>query len=157
MMKKALKKLGCQPKEGGGNSLSVDFQGETFHIDCHGVQARIWDPSWSFMRGDDPRLGDVAAVVNRANYNIYPTIVISGSEEEGIALVLHSRKDIILYPSMPSKEEYVRASLLTFFQAKEAVRAEIQNLGTHCQKQEGESRKIGFHLPGGDEKDNNPE
>lgn len=157
MMKKALKKLGCQPKEEGDNALSVVFQGENFQINCHGVYARIWDPAWAFIKDDDPRLGDVAGVVNRANYNIYPTIVVSGSDEESIAAVLHSRMDIILHPSLPYAEGYVNSTLLTFFQAKEAVRAEFQNLDTHQQEHREEGQKIGFHLPADNEKDNTPE
>lgn len=77
--------------------------------------------------------------------------------DENNNILFYSRMDIMLHPSLPQVEEYIRATLNTFFQIKATVRAEYQNVNTEQQKQQKERRREGFYLPEDDEKDNGHE
>lgn len=156
IMKKSLEKIGCKPEvEKDGATINFAYQGEHFVASCNGLWARIWDPAWSALKTDDPNLDHALHAVNSANVKIFPAIVMCADEENNI--LFHSRMDIMLHPSLPQKEEYVKSILGTFFQAKEAVRAEYQNIGIGKQMEQKKRRKVGFRQPGDDEQDDTRE
>ena len=155
IMKKSLEKIGCQPEVEKDGVINFAYQGEHFVADCNGLWAHIWDPAWSALKADDPNLDNALHAVNSANVKIFPTIVVCADEENNI--LFHSRAGIMLHPSLPQKEEYVKSVLGTFFQAKEAVRAEYQNIGIGQQMEQKKRRKVGFRQPGDDEQDNTRE
>ena len=51
LMFRTLSNLGCQPRTNADGSLSVQYQGENFHMEFY---ARVWDPMWSGVKADDP-------------------------------------------------------------------------------------------------------
>lgn len=126
IMKESLEKIGCQPEvEKDGVTINFAFQGEFFQAVCYGPWARIWDPAWSALKADDPNLPMIRDAINKANITSHPTVVMSTSDE-GDNIVLHSRMDIVLYPSLPQKEGYVKTVLELFFRAREAVKTEYE-------------------------------
>lgn len=154
IMKESLGKLGCQPKVTGEDTMEVAYQGETFCINCSGLYARIWDPAWTVMRADDPELPKVRAAVNLANYEFGPTIVTTKPNEDNI-IAFHSRMDIMIHPYIPGADDYVRATLNSFFHIKDALKAEYQNINTQQQEKQKKRRTIGFLLSD-DEDKNSP-
>ena len=155
IMKKSLEKIGCQPEVDKNGVINFAYQGEHFAAECNGLWTHIWDPAWSALKADDPNLDNALHAVNSANAKIFPTIVMCADEENNI--LFHSRASIMLHPSLPQKEEYVKSVLGTFFQAKEAVRAEYQNIGIGQQMEQQKRRKVGFRQPGDDELDDTRE
>ena len=150
IMKESLKKLGCKPEEVDENEISFAYQGENFIVRCQGVYARIWDPAWAGLKADDPNVNILASAVNKANCSIFPTVIALSDDDNSI--MLHSRMDIMLVPSIPQVEEYVKSVLGSFFSAKDAVRAEFHNFAsTEQQKQQKKRKKMGFYLPDDDE------
>ena len=70
-------------------------------------------------------------------------------------IFFHSRAVIMLHPSIPQVEDYVKATLDTFFQVKDVVRTEYQNIGMQQQERLKKRRKMGFRQPeDGDQGDN---
>lgn len=156
VMKETLGKIGCQPEVAEDNTINFYFQGEFFQANCGGLMACILDPAWTFIKADDPNLSTVRDAVNRANFCIYPTVVMSAPDEEN-NIWLHSRMVIVLHPSLPQIEGYVTSMLGSFFRAREAIKAEYQNIDIGQQKEQKKSRKIGFYIPEDNERSNAPE
>lgn len=150
IMKESLKKLGCKPEEVDENEISFAYQGENFIVRCQGVFARIFDFAWYGMKEDDPNVNNLLNAVNKANWNIFPTVVAHWDKDFNI--VLHTRIDILLLPSIPQVEEYVKSILGTFFHAKDAVKAEFQNFASiDLQGKQKKRKKVGFYQPEDDE------
>lgn len=151
LMFRTLSNLGCQPRTNADGSLSVQYQGENFHMEFGGMYARVWDPMWSGVKADDPELPQIREAVNAANYNFGPTVVLTSPDEEGV-IGFHSRRDIMLHPACPDNEPFVKAVLDSFFDAKEQVRSNFQQIIAKQMKAKKNRRPVGFTTP----TENNP-
>ena len=143
LMLNTLNKLGCQPKANEDGTLSVQYQGETFHMEFGGLYARVWDPMWAGIKADDPNLPKIREAVNAANFNFGPTVVMTNPDEEGV-IGFHSRRDIMLHPACPDNVPFVKAVLDSFFDAKEQVRCNFQQINAKQMEQQKNRRPVGF-------------
>lgn len=143
LMFNALRDIGCQPTKNPDGSLSVEYQGENFHMDFSGRYALIWDPMWAGVKADDPDLPKIREAVNAANFNFGPTVVLTAPNKEGI-IGFHSRRHIMLHPACPDNALFVKAVLGSFFDAKEAVRAHYHQINTRQMEIQQARRPIGF-------------
>jgi len=140
----ALKTIGCQPVVDKDNSIAVSYQGENFHIECSGILARVWDPSWSAIKADDQDLPKVREAINAANFTFGPTVVMSDSDKDGNILV-HTLRDIMVHPSFPDTPNYIKSVLDSFFPIKDAVREQYQQIDAmQKEKEHRKQRPIGF-------------
>ena len=143
LMFKTLSNLGCQPTANEDGTISVQYQGENFHMEFGGMYARVWDPMWAGIKADDPDLPQVREAVNAANFNFGPTVVLTAPNEEGV-IGFHSRRDIMLHPACPDNVPFVKAVLDSFFDAKEQVRQNYQQLNARQMEVQKKRRPIGF-------------
>ena len=143
LMVSTLSQIGCQPTVNDDNSVTVNYQGEIFHIDFGGPYAQIWDFGWAVINEQDPELPKIKDAVNAANFNFGPTVVMSNPDDKG-TMYVHSRLGIVLVPGIPEAENYVRSSLDMFFRAKEAVRQNFQQINVEQQKERESRRPVGF-------------
>ena len=143
LMFKTLRNLGCQPTKNEDGSISVQYQGENFHMEFGGMYARVWDPMWAGIKADDPELPKVREAVNAANFNFGPTVVLTAPNDEGV-IGFHSRRDIMLHPACPDNVPFVKAVLDSFFDAKEQVRQNYQQLNVKQMEAQKKRRPIGF-------------
>lgn len=144
LMIETLKEIGCHPDLGKDGTISVAFQGEKFVMQPNGLYVRIWDPSWSGMRVDDPYLPMLREAVNEANYSLGPTVLLGEPDDEIIRI--HSRLDIILFQEIPDIAAYVGAMLDSFFHAKENVREKFMGLYAEQEDAQKKIRPVGFDL-----------
>ena len=144
LMFNTLSEIGCQPEKDNDGSINVQYQGETFHMDFGGMYARVWDPMWAGIKANDPNLPQIREAVNAANFNFGPTIVLSSPDEDGI-IGFHTRRDIMLHPSCPDNALYVKAVLDSFFEAKEQVKGNFQEIKASQDKIIKKRRPIGFN------------
>lgn len=143
LMLNTLNQLGCQPQTNDDDTLSVQYQGENFHMEFGGMYARVWDPMWAGIRADDPDLPKIREAVNAANFNFGPTVVMTDPDDEGI-IGFHSRRDIMLHPACPDNVPFVKAVLDSFFHTKEQVRNNFQQINTKQMDAQKNHRPIGF-------------
>lgn len=143
LMFKTLGELGCQPTANDDGSLSVQYQGESFHMEFGGMYARVWDPMWAGVKADDPDMPKIREAVNAANFNFGPTVVLTAPNEEGI-IGFHSRRDIMLHPACPDNVPFVKAVLDSFFDAKEQVRNNFQQINAKQMEAQKNRRPVGF-------------
>lgn len=144
LMFNALSEIGCQPEKDNDGSINVQYQGETFHMDFGGMYARVWDPMWAGIKANDPDLPQIREAVNAANFNFGPTIVLTSPDENGI-IGFHTRCDIMLHPLCPDNAPYVKAVLDSFFEAKEQVKGNFQEIKASQDKIIKKRRPIGFN------------
>lgn len=143
LMFRALSNLGCQPTKNEDGTLSVSYQGENFHMEFGGMYARVWDPMWAGIKADDPDMPKIREAVNAANFNFGPTVVLTAPNDEGI-IGFHSRRDIMLHPACPDNEPFVKAVLDSFFDAKEQVRSNFQQINAKQMEAQKTRRPVGF-------------
>ncbi len=143
LMFKTLCNLGCQPTANEDGTISVQYQGENFHMEFGGMYARVWDPMWAGVKADDPEMPKIREAVNAANFNFGPTVVLTAPNEEGI-IGFHSRRDIMLHPACPDNEPFVKAVLDSFFDAKEQVRSNYQQINAKQMEAKNNRRPVGF-------------
>lgn len=143
LMFNTLSTLGCQPAKNGDGTISVSYQGENFHMEFGGMYCRVWDPMWSGIKADDPDLPKVREAVNAANFNFGPTVVMTDPNDEGV-IGFHSRRDIMLHPACPDNVPFVKAVLDSFFEAKENVRTNFQQLNSQQVEAHKKRRPVGF-------------
>lgn len=143
LMFNTLSQLGCQPTANDDGTISVQYQGENFHMEFGGMYARVWDPMWAGIKADDPELPKVREAINAANYNFGPTVVLTAPDEEGV-IGFHSRRDIMLHPACPDNVPFVKAVLDSFFDAKEQVRSNFQQINAKQKEIQRNRRPVGF-------------
>ena len=138
-----LTELGCQPEVYKDGSVGVSYQGENFHLEFGGRYARIWDPMWADVKGDDPDMLKIKEAVNATNFNFGPTVVMTVPDKEG-DIGLHSRRDIMLHPACPDNVIFLKAVLDSFFDTKEHVRRNFQQINSQQQQEKKQRRPVGF-------------
>ena len=143
LMLNTLNSIGCQPTANEDGTISVQYQGENFHMEFGGMYARVWDPMWGSIKADDPYLPKIREAVNAANFNFGPTVVMTAPNDEGI-IGIHSRRDIMLHPACPDNVLYVKAVLDSFFDAKEQVRSNFQQINAKQMDRQKNRRPVGF-------------
>lgn len=143
LMFRTLSNLGCQPTKNEDGTLSVSYQGENFHMEFGGMYARVWDPMWAGIKADDLDMPKIREAVNAANFNFGPTVVLTAPNDEGI-IGFHSRRDIMLHPACPDNEPFVKAVLDSFFDAKEQVRSNFQQINAKQMEAQKTRRPVGF-------------
>lgn len=143
LMFKTLSNLGCQPTANEDGTISVQYQGENFHIEFGGMYARVWDPMWAGVKSDDPDMPKIREAVNAANFNFGPTVVLTAPNDEGV-IGFHSRRDIMLHPACPDNVPFVKAVLDSFFDAKEQVRNSFQQINAKQMEVQKNRRPVGF-------------
>lgn len=117
LMMSTLQKIGCQPETNEDGSISVSFQGENFFIETGGAYVQIWDLGWASMTVIDPHLQEMRASINETNFHFGPTLVLTEPDKND-TMYIHSRMGVLMIPSIPDIENYLRASLCMFFEAK---------------------------------------
>lgn len=140
-----LNNLGCQPEKNDDGTLTVQYQGENFHMDFHPRFVRISDPWWSYIQADDPGLPRLREAVNVANFQFGPTVMMTPSNEDGL-VGLHTRWDIMLYPSCPENNDYIRYVLDMFFETKDEVRKVFHNLNANQTNHKKPHNPVGFNI-----------
>ena len=143
LMFRTLSNLGCQPIKNDDGTISVSYQGENFHMEFGGMYARVWDPMWAGIKADDPDIPKIREAVNAANFGFGPTVVLTAPNDEGI-IEFHSRRDIMLHPACPDNELFVKAVLDSFFNTKEQVRSNFQQINAKQMETQKSRRPVGF-------------
>ena len=138
-----LTELGCQPEVYKDGSVGVSYQGENFHLEFGGRYARIWDPMWAGVKGEDPDMPKIKEAVNATNFNFGPTVVMTAPDEDG-DIGLHSHRDIMLHPACPDNVIFLKAVLDSFFDTKEQVRSIFQQINAKQMETTKKRRPVGF-------------
>jgi hypothetical protein len=144
IMEEALKAIGCQPEFDQKGSIGVRYQGEKFIIEFGGPYARIWDTEWAAMNIEHPDIQILREAVNVTNFRFGPTVVITKPDDDGYVALL-TRRDIMLHPSFPDNEIYIKSVLNSFFEAKAAVHDNFKAINAEQAEIQKKRRPVGFN------------
>ena len=98
---------------------------------------------WAGIKGEDPDMPKIKEAVNATNFNFGPTVVMTAPDEDG-DIGLHSRRDIMLHPACPDNVIFLKAVLDSFFDTKEHVRSNFQQINAQQMKMQRNRRPVGF-------------
>lgn len=127
LMNDILGKIGCPTKKNDDGTLSVCYQGDCFLMEFKRVYARIWYIKWASLEVDDYEYPLIYQAMNEANCTMVPTVVLSDRDEEGKNW-FYSRIDVLLHPSCPDNEVYVKAIFKSLFNSKRTVQRSLDKL-----------------------------
>ncbi|MDE6755479.1 MAG: hypothetical protein K2J82_12845 [Muribaculaceae bacterium] len=119
--------IGCQPKHNDNGAISFHYQGEEFFLDYNGTYLRIWDPSWAHIELSNPAFPNLLKAINESNYSFGPTILYTRPDASGV-VVLHSRYDIFFPSDANNDPDFLKASLMLFFDAKHTLTKNIKKI-----------------------------
>lgn len=142
VMTDVLDAIGCQYNDGNEGELIVKYQGETFVMSFGGHLARIWDYGWMSVNVDDPTVPLLRHAINHSNYYTGNAVVL-GIDKDGSKLWLHTVDTILMHPSNPDNESYVRSVLDNFFATKQHLGKLYQDMvGVHSAGNEEEKAGV---------------
>ena len=107
-----LKKIGCQPETNEEGHIVFKYQGDDFYIAVED-EARfimIWNPWWASISMDNPALPYLKEIVNLVNVDSLVTTVFTPKEGQ--------------------LDEYLKAMLDHFFVTHDAIKQNLQQLGS---------------------------
>lgn len=138
VMTEMLDHIGSQYKDGHEGELIVKYQGETFVMSFGGRLVRIWDYGWHSIGVNDPNLPVLRQAINNCNFHTGNSMVL-GMDPDHKNLWVHTVDTIMLHPSCPDNEDYVKSVLDNFFSTKHHLARLYQEmLGVHKEKGEEE-------------------
>lgn len=119
---------GLQPTKTDDNAFRISYQGEYFDIYHNNHRfVLIVDAFWGRINADDPTLLQLKESINNVNSKYGLTIVLSPPYEDNM-IYLHSSYEIMLHPSCPENNIYIKSSLDRFFGIQEAIRQEFKHI-----------------------------
>lgn len=127
-----LTRIGCQYELGEEEDKRImfAFQGEHFmaYANNEWKFVQLWDTHWGHIELDDvEELSRLRKAINAANLNNSVTTVFTINEVEK-TMDVHCKSTVLLVPSIPSIEEYLKYELLEFFRAHQFVTNEMMKL-----------------------------
>jgi hypothetical protein len=81
--------------------------------------------------------------MNKVNFSVGPTVVMTSPDKDGM-IVIHSRIDLFLHPACPVNVDYMRAVLDKFFEVKNALRDDYQEICAAQEEAHKNRRPVGF-------------
>ena len=127
MTKEDLEDIGTE-EEG---HIVFKYQGDDFYIAVED-EARfimIWNPWWASISMDNPALPYLKEIVNLVNVDSLVTTVFTADEDEK-NVGLHSKCHTVFTPKEGQLDEYLKAMLDHFFVTHDAIKQNLQQLGS---------------------------
>ena len=136
-----LKKIGCQPETNEEGHIVFKYQGDDFYIAVED-EARfimIWNPWWASISMDNPALPYLKEIVNLVNVDSLVTTVFTADEDEK-NVGLHSKCHTVFTPKEGQLDEYLKAMLDHFFVTHDAIKQNLQQLGSAASESANKER-----------------
>lgn len=89
----------------------------------------IWNPWWASISMDNPALPYLKEIVNLVNVDSLVTTVFTADEDEK-NVGLHSKCHTVFTPKEGQLDEYLKAMLDHFFVTHDAIKQNLQQLGS---------------------------
>lgn len=122
LVQDVLKEVGCQPEVNDADQIVFMFQGTRFFIDADNNSPfiQIFETWWASIGLTNPDAEKLKIAVNEINANSFPTVLYSVDEEKKL-IGVHCRLRTLFTEDIPHLDELLRALLMSFFQANQAV------------------------------------
>ena len=126
-----LKKIGCQPQENEEGNIAFKYQGDDFYIAAEDDNRfiMIWNPWWGTISADNQALPYLKEIINIVNINSLVTTITMVDEDDENSIGIHSRCHTYFTPNEGELEDHLRLLLDMFFDAHNAIKDNLNQLG----------------------------
>lgn len=133
LCKALLHELNCKVTEDEDDHDRMDFmfQGESFTImgSDDSLMVTVYDFSWGSVPLDDiDEVSRLRKTINSVNFRFNGLAVVYTIDTDRNRMVVHTKRQFLLTPEIPSIIDYITAMLTGFFEVQRALAHELDRL-----------------------------
>lgn len=138
-----LKRMGCNPEKNEEGNIGFMYQGDDFYLSLQDEIpfVMIWYPWWGTINADNPVLPYLKEVINAVNISSFITTVFMAENEGDKEIGIHSHCHTFFTESGLEPEEHLKLILDSFFDTRNAIKENIDKLGSAISEDEEETKK----------------
>lgn len=138
-----LKKMGCNPEKNEDGNIGFMYQGDDFYLSLQeDVQfVMIWYPWWGTINTDNPVLPYLKEIINAVNISSFITTVFMAENEGDKEIGIHSHCHTFFTESALEPEEHLKLILDSFFDTRNAIKENIDKLGSAISEEDEDTKK----------------
>ena len=138
-----LKRMGCNPEKNEEGNIGFMYQGDDFYLSLQDEIpfVMIWYPWWGTINADNPVLPYLKEVINAVNISSFITTVFMAENEGDKEIGIHSHCHTFFTDNVLEPEEHLKLILDSFFETRNAIKENIDKLGSAISEEEEETKK----------------
>ena len=138
-----LKKMGCNPEKNEDGNIGFMYQGDDFYLSLQEDVpfVMIWYPWWGTINTDNPILPYLKEIINAVNISSFITTVFMAENEGDKEIGIHSHCHTFFTESALEPEEHLKLILDSFFDTRNAIKENIDKLGSAISEEDEDTKK----------------
>lgn len=138
-----LKKMGCNPEKNEDGNIGFMYQGDDFYLSLQEDVpfVMIWYPWWGTINTDNPVLPYLKEIINAVNISSFITTVFMAENEGDKEIGIHSHCHTFFTESALEPEEHLKLILDSFFDTRNAIKENIDKLGSAISEEDEDTKK----------------
>ncbi len=138
-----LKKMGCNPEKNEDGNIGFMYQGDDFYLSLQEDVpfVMIWYPWWGTINTDNPVLPYLKEIINAVNISSFITTVFMAENEGDKEIGIHSHCHTFFTENALEPEEHLKLILDSFFDTRNAIKENIDKLGSAISEEDEDSKK----------------
>ena len=138
-----LKKMGCNPEKNEDGNIGFMYQGDDFYLSLQEDVpfVMIWYPWWGTINTDNPVLPYLKEIINAINISSFITTVFMAENEGDKEIGIHSHCHTFFTESALEPEEHLKLILDSFFDTRNAIKENIDKLGSAISEEDEDTKK----------------
>ena len=138
-----LKKMGCNPEKNEDGNIGFMYQGDDFYLSFQEDVpfVMIWYPWWGTINTDNPVLPYLKEVINAVNISSFITTVFMAENEDDKEIGIHSHCHTFFTEDGLEPEEHLKLILDSFFDTRNAIKENIDKLGSTISEEDEGTKK----------------
>ena len=138
-----LKKMGCNPEKNEDGNIGFMYQGDDFYLSLQEDVpfVMIWYPWWGTINTDNPVLPYLKEIINAVNISSFITTVFMAENEGDKEIGIHSHCHTFFTENALEPEGRLKLILDSFFDTRNAIKENIDKLGSAISEEDEDSKK----------------
>lgn len=138
-----LKKMGCNPEKNEDGNIGFMYQGDDFYLSLQEDVpfVMIWYPWWGTINTDNPVFPYLKEIINAVNISSFITTVFMAENEGDKEIGIHSHCHTFFTESALEPEEHLKLILDSFFDTRNAIKENIDKLGSAISEEDEDTKK----------------
>lgn len=138
-----LKKMRCNPEKNEDGNIGFMYQGDDFYLSLQEDVpfVMIWYPWWGTINTDNPVLPYLKEIINAVNISSFITTVFMAENEGDKEIGIHSHCHTFFTESALEPEEHLKLILDSFFDTRNAIKENIDKLGSAISEEDEDTKK----------------
>ena len=140
---KLSKRMGCNPEKNEDGNIGFMYQGDDFYLSFQEDVpfVMIWYPWWGTINADNPVLPYLKEVINAVNISSFITTVFMAENEGDKEIGIHSHCHTFFTEDGLEPEEHLKLILDSFFDTRNAIKENIDKLGSAISEEDEGTKK----------------